>query len=50
MNIDFPALLVLATLATGLIWALDAVLWAPKRKQQAAALATNGGSVDSGQI
>ncbi|HHJ15281.1 MAG TPA: signal peptidase I [Gammaproteobacteria bacterium] len=50
MNIDFPALLVLATLITGLIWALDAVLWAPKRKQQAAALAMAGGTVDSEQI
>lgn len=50
MNIDFPALLVLATLTTGLIWALDAVLWAPKRKQQAAALVAGGGTLDSDQI
>jgi signal peptidase I len=46
MNLDFPTILVVATLVTGLIWALDAVLWAPKRRQQAAALGANGGSVD----
>ncbi len=46
MNFDFPTILVIATLVTGLIWAVDVVLWAPKRRQQAAALAAGGQSVD----
>lgn len=29
---DFPTILVLATLITGLIWALDAIFWAPRRR------------------
>ncbi len=32
MSLNFPALLVLLTFATGLIWALDAIVWAPKRR------------------
>ena len=32
MNLDFPLILVLASLITGLIWALDALFWAPKRR------------------
>ncbi len=36
MNLDFPTILVTATLVTGLIWALDALLWAPARKRRAA--------------
>ncbi|MGM0594508.1 MAG: signal peptidase I [Pseudomonadota bacterium] len=32
MSLSFPLLLVLFTLATGIIWALDALLWAPKRR------------------
>ena len=32
MNFDFPLILVLASFITGAIWALDALLWAPKRK------------------
>ncbi|VAW78902.1 Signal peptidase I [hydrothermal vent metagenome] len=38
MNFNFPAILVGATFATGLIWLIDAVLLAPKRKRAAAAL------------
>ncbi len=37
MNFDFQAFLVLATFATGIIWALDLVLFAPKRRLHAAA-------------
>ena len=50
MNIDFPAILVLATLVTGLIWAMDALLWAPKRRQQAAALGAGEGGVNSAKL
>ncbi len=45
MNLDFPTILVAATFITGLIWAMDAVFWAPRRKQAAAALGA-GGSAD----
>ena len=31
MNIDFSLILLLATLATGIIWGLDALLFAKKR-------------------
>jgi signal peptidase I len=36
MNFDFPAFLVAATLITGLIWLLDAVAFAPRRRAAAA--------------
>jgi signal peptidase I len=35
MHFDFAALMVLATLFTGVVWALDAWLWAPKRREKA---------------
>ncbi len=35
MDLDFAALLVLATLLSGVIWGLDAWLWAPKRRASA---------------
>ncbi|WP_455234441.1 signal peptidase I [Thiogranum longum] len=50
MNFDFPTILVIATLITGLVWAIDAVFWAPRRKQQAAALGANGGNADPKQL
>jgi signal peptidase I len=50
MNLDFPMILVAATLITGLIWAADAVLWAPRRRQQAAARGAAGGQVDRGEL
>jgi signal peptidase I len=34
MHFDFPTIMVLAVLVTGVIWALDVWLWAPKRKQR----------------
>jgi signal peptidase I len=43
MNMSFPALLVAATFITGVIWALDALFWAPKRRARAAELAGGGG-------
>lgn len=38
MTLDFPMLLVILTFATGLIWALDAVVWAPRRRAHVAGL------------
>lgn len=46
MNFDFPLILVSATFITGLIWAVDVVLWAPKRKQAAAAIGAEGDAGD----
>lgn len=37
MNIDFPLLITLATLVTGLIWLLDVLIWAPRRRALASA-------------
>lgn len=31
MNLDFPTIMVIATLVTGIIWLLDEKLWRPKR-------------------
>lgn len=42
MNIDFPLIMVLATILTGSIWAFDAVVLAPKRRQLAVSLADGG--------
>lgn len=42
MNFDFPLLLVLLTFATGIIWVLDARLWAPKRRLRVEALRSGG--------
>jgi signal peptidase I len=39
MHFDFAALMVLATLFTGAVWAIDAWVWAPKRRRQAEDLA-----------
>jgi len=38
MHFDFAALMVLATFFTGVVWALDAAVAAPKRRKQAAGL------------
>jgi len=50
MNFDFPTILVSATFVTGLIWAVDALIWAPKRKQAAEALSASGNVADEGKI
>lgn len=39
---DFPLILVLATAITGVVWLLDILLWAPKRRVQAAAAGVAG--------
>lgn len=38
MDFDFPAIMVTAVFVTGLIWAVDALMWAPKRRLAAGAL------------
>ena len=50
MSFDFPALLVGATLFTGLAWALDAAFLAPRRRQKAAGLVQGGIAQDSDQV
>jgi signal peptidase I len=50
MNFDFPTLLVAATLFTGLAWAVDAMLWAPRRRRQAEALVAAGEAADSATV
>lgn len=35
MNLDFPLILVIAALVTGVVWLLDALLWAPRRRAAA---------------
>lgn len=42
MNLDFPLILVLLTLVTGVIWALDTMIWAKGRKAKAVALRQQG--------
>src|SRR5690606_41441748 len=32
MNIDFPLIITVATLVTGVVWLLDALIWAPRRR------------------
>ena len=44
MHLDFPAIMVLAVFITGVIWALDVWVWAPKRREQSEKL----GGADSG--
>ncbi|MGD2073581.1 MAG: signal peptidase I [Gammaproteobacteria bacterium] len=50
MDLDFPTILVAATLITGLIWMADVLLLAPRRRQQAAALAGEGVDVERAQV
>jgi signal peptidase I len=45
MDFDFPAIMVSATFITGIIWGLDAMLWAPKRRAAAELLTEGGPSV-----
>lgn len=50
MSIDFPAILVILTFTTGVIWALDALLWAPKRRERVAVLKEGGGAVSEESV
>jgi len=50
MNFDFPTLLVAATLFTGTAWAVDALVWAPRRGRNARQLQQQGISPESQQV
>lgn len=44
---NFPLILVVATVLTGIVWAMDAVLWAPKRRARVAELTAQGAAPES---
>ena len=50
MNFDFPMILVIATLFTGVAWALDAAVFAPVRRRKAASLVAGGAEESSDQV
>jgi signal peptidase I len=50
MNIDFPTVLVGATLITGVIWAVDAMWFAPRRRRRADELVRKGEGGDSDKV
>ena len=50
MNFDFPTLLVAATFFTGLAWAADALVLAPRRVRSARQLEQQGMSPDSREV
>ena len=50
MNIDFPTILVAATLFTGLAWLFDSLLLSPARNRKAAILLDDGISAESAQL
>ena len=51
MDFDFPTIMVVATGVTGLIWAVDTVLWAPKRRTEVERVkATADGAVDEEKL
>ena len=50
MNIDFPTLLVAATIFTGFAWAFDALVLAPQRRRKVAALVERGAAPTSDQV
>ena len=51
MDFDFPLIMVTAVFVTGILWVLDVLLWAPKRRNAAEALsAQTPGNDDSVEI
>jgi len=50
MNFDFPTLLVAATFFTGVAWAFDALVWAPRRSRNARQLEVQGMSPQSPEV
>ena len=47
MDFDFPAIMVTAVFVTGVLWALDVILWAPKRRSAAEALSDQTSAGDN---
>ena len=50
MHFDFAAIMVLATFLTGTVWALDAWMWAPKRREKANAVADSQPQMSSKKL
>jgi len=50
MNLDFPTIMVIATLVTGLIWLLDEKLWRPKRIEKMEALKLSYAGADKEEV
>lgn len=50
MHFDFPTIMVLAVFFTGIVWAMDAWLWAPKRREQVAGMSASGGALSGEQL
>ncbi len=44
---DFPLILVVATAITGVVWLLDTLFWAPKRRARMAVSAVSGSALDA---
>jgi signal peptidase I len=47
MSFDFPAIMVVAVFITGIIWVLDVLLWAPKRRHKAEELSVDSAGEES---
>ncbi len=47
MDFDFPAIMVTAVFVTGVLWVLDVMLWAPKRRNAAEALSEQSSASDN---
>ncbi len=50
MNLDFPAIMVIATFVTGIIWVLDEKLWRPKRTSASEELNTSYTGADKEEV
>ena len=50
MSLDFPTILVIATLVTGMVWAMDAIVLAPRRRARAARLEAGGSEAEQQRV
>jgi len=50
MNFDFPTIMLIATVVTGVIWAIDIKLWKPKREAEAKELEANYTGADKDEV
>lgn len=50
MHFDFPTIMVLAVIFTGVVWAIDFWVWAPKRKKQLDVVLAGGANLTEQQI